>query len=331
MAEPRADQRESEQGPGEEDLFLQRLQSLGWRGELRRGEPLWKHTSFRIGGPARLFLVAEGRDDLRLFSRLGQERGAAGWFVLGAGTNVLISDAGVEEPVLKLGQAFRTLERRRSAVRAGGALPLPRLARVASEWGLSGLEWAAGIPGSVGGAVAMNAGAFGGQMADVVKSVAVLDLTSGREEEWPAERLNFGYRTTALQGADKVVTAAYLELRPAQRREAVRERMEELLRRRREKQPLGLPSAGSVFRNPPGDAAGRLIEAAGCKGMRRGDAQVSPHHANFIVNLGQARASDVWALIQEVSRRVRERFGVELALELKLVGDFPPGEGEGCA
>lgn len=328
MAEPRAEKKKFEWSPGEERRFLQRLQTLGWRGELRQGEPLWKHTSFRIGGPARLFLVAEGRDDLRLFSRVGQEMGVSGWFILGAGTNVLISDAGVEEPVLKLGQAFRTAERRGSTVRAGGAFPLPRLAHLAAEWGLSGLEWAAGIPGSVGGAVTMNAGAFEGQMADVVESVRVLDLTSGREEEWPAERLNFGYRTTALQEADKVVTAVYLELRPSSK-EAVRERMEELLRQRREKQPLGLPSAGSVFRNPPGDAAGRLIEAAGCKGMRCGDAQVSPRHANFIVNLGRARASDVWALIQEVSRRVRERFGVELVLELKLVGDFPLEGGDG--
>jgi len=288
----------------------------------RFGEPLRRHTSFRIGGPADAWVETANAAEIWELQKLASRAGLP-LVVLGIGTNVLVSDRGVRGIVIRLGREFAGFtwrdEGNRVRVRAGAAAPFKKLVNEAAERGLGGLEFAEGIPGSIGGGLLMNAGAFGGEIAGVVDGVVVVDPAAG-ERVLPRSALRFGYRRFDLP-AGLIVTHVDFGLQPADR-EAVRARMAELKRRRDSKQPLGWPNAGSIFKNPPGEFAGRLIEAAGFKGRRVGDAMVSEQHANFIVNVGAARAADVKQLMDEIAEAVWQDRAVRLVAEIKLVGDW---------
>lgn len=281
-------------------------------------EPLAQHTTFAIGGPAELFVTVETIRELLMIKAICQEHNIT-LRVLGRGSNVLIPDEGLPGVTAHLAGEFTEikLDPATGKAKVGAAVLINDLSRRCADAGLSGFEWASGLPGTVGGAIVGNAGAWGGCIADVLSSVRLLE-PSGHVAETPVEQLSLDYRTSALTGTDAVVLAAVFTLeacKPA----AARSVAEGFRRRRRQTQPIGERSAGSVFRNPPDDAAGRLLEEAGCKGLRIGDAQVSTVHANFIINTGSATAEDVKALIHEMRKRVHDHAGIHLDLELKLL------------
>ena len=240
---------------------------------------------------------------------------------MGNGSNLLVSDQGFPGTVVDMGRGFTSIRTEGEKVFADSGLLLSQIARKACETGLSGLEFAAGIPGSLGGAVVMNAGAYGSEMKDVLESVRVL-TPEGKERRIPAEELELGYRTSAVQKNGYVVLGAVFSLKPAPREE-IRARMDELAAARREKQPLEYPSGGSTFKRPEGYFAGKLIQDAGLKGFRIGDAQVSEKHCGFVINRGQALAADVMAVCRCVSDTVYRQTGIRLEMELKTLGDFP--------
>jgi UDP-N-acetylmuramate dehydrogenase len=281
-----------------------------------RDVPVGPLTTYRVGGPAALFLEATGDDDLRLAARAVGEAGVP-VLVVGKGSNLLVADRGFDGLALVLGEAYDFVEVDGTTVRAGAATSLPVLARRTAKEALTGLEWAVGVPGSVGGGVRMNAGGHGSDVAATLRRVRLLDLQTGDDGVVPAADLDLAYRSSAVTGA-RVVVWAEFGLAPGDADASTRE-IAEIVRWRREHQPGG-QNAGSVFTNPPGDAAGRLVEASGCKGLRVGTAQVSEKHANFIQADAGGSADDVWALVQEVRRRVREATGVDLHPELKLAG-----------
>jgi UDP-N-acetylmuramate dehydrogenase len=278
------------------------------------------HTSLRVGGPASCLLRPLNLAGLQTAVQVLNQNHHP-YFILGRGTNLLVQDAGTRAVAISLEKGFSQVEciDPSGRVRVGAGLRLSRLLRFCLQQGFSGLEFIAGIPGSVGGALRMNAGTHAGEMADVCDAVQVL-LTDGSIEKLVGAKLSFSYRKLELPPAAVVVEAELL-LTPSSR-EQIRQRIRSLLTVRQEKQPWQLPSAGSVFKNPPGDFAARLIEAVGLKGVRIGDAQISPKHANFIVNRGQARASDIHALIQLAQEKVSQEFGVQLELELEVVGNY---------
>jgi len=287
-----------------------------------RDEPLARHTYMRIGGPARWFATPASLEEL---DRLVEwARGShIPLRVLGGGSNVLVSDAGVEALVVSLRRACGAIHFDGERVEVGAGVMLPALARAAAERGLGGLEFAIGIPGALGGALQTNAGIGDGRcIGPLVESVEVLDEQRGR---WMLARseLRFEYRTSSLRGSGLVVLGATLLLEPRPRAEVEAE-MRRLLEARQRSQPTAEPNAGSMFRNPPGGAAGRLIDAAGCKGLASGAARVSDLHANFIVHDGSATAGDVIALMSEVQRRVLEASGVWLTPEVEWWGDGEP-------
>jgi UDP-N-acetylmuramate dehydrogenase len=294
---------------------------------LRRDHPLGPSTTYRVGGPARrLVEVADADELVRLATALAGsvEPGPGDVLVVGKGSNLLVADRGVDALVLQLGEGFAGIDVRGERIRAGGAVSLPVLARRSVAAGLAGFEWAVGVPGSVGGAVRMNAGGHGSDMSATLAGVRVVDLASGEDLEMDPASLQLGYRSSSLR-AQQVVVHADLQLRPGDR-DAGESLLSEIVRWRREHQPGG-QNAGSVFTNPQGDSAGRLIDAAGAKGLRLGTAQVSDKHANFIQADVDGSADDVRALMVELQRRVREHAGVELHPETVMVGfdDAPDG------
>jgi len=287
------------------------------RGELRPDEPLGRHTTFQVGGPADLLFVPADAGDL---VRGVQWAAAAGWPVmyLGAGSNLLVRDEGVRGLVVLTTKALRHIAGDASGITAGAGTRLLEVVRLAMRLGLTGSEFMAGIPGTVGGAVVMNAGALGGDVAGCLEWARLLDA-AGERTAGLAD-LGYGYRVSALLGGATLVLEARFRLGLAGPR-VVRDRVRAVMSRRRRTQPLGQPSAGSVFKNPaPDKPAGVLIDRAGCRGLRSGQALVSPRHANFIVNLGGATAADVLRLIDIVRDRVAHQFGVRLDLEVRVVG-----------
>jgi UDP-N-acetylmuramate dehydrogenase len=288
--------------------------------QVRRDVSLAPYTSARIGGPADVLVTVNSADELAAAISLlwnAQEP----YLILGGGSNVLVSDAGVRGiTILNRAKGVQFEAGRQPKVRAEAGVIFSNLANRCASKGLSGLEWAATVPGTIGGAVYGNAGAFGG---DTAHSLLHADLlTAAGREQWDPEKLAYGYRTSVLKRGEvkAVVLAAELSLRNATKEE-VAAKISEFSERRRTTQPPGA-SMGSMFKNPQGDAAGRLVEAAGLKGTRIGNAEVSPVHGNFFVNHGHTKASDVRALIELVQERVREHSGVELELEVELVGDW---------
>jgi UDP-N-acetylmuramate dehydrogenase len=285
---------------------------------VRAGEPMSKHTTFRAGGPAALFVTLDTTHDVHRATDILTEEEVP-YTVVGKGSNLLVSDAGYEGAVLALGREFKHRRITGEILEAGAACLLGVLVQEAFRSGLSGLQWGVGIPGTFGGALAMNAGTHEGSVGDGVDSVTVfvpgegMRLIKGSDVTWGYRESGLPARGIILEGSLRIV-----QEEPAR----VRAEMERCLQRRKATQPLGLASAGSVFRNPEGDSAGRLIESAGCKGMRLGGARVSAVHANFIVNEGGATATDVARLVRKVQMTVRDRHGVQLRPEIRFLGSF---------
>ena len=288
---------------------------------LREGEPMSRHTSARIGGPADFFVGVDSANELAEAVREALRCGAR-FFVLGAGSNILASDRGVRGLVIKNRTSAITFAERGETiiVRAESGVGLPTLARQCVLRGAAGLEWAATVPGTVGGAVVGNAGAHGSDTAACLRLATILQGNGGVREYSKAD-LKFAYRKSALKNGERaVVLSAEFALKRGDPNE-LQARVDSFIMHRKRTQPPGA-SIGSMFKNPPGDYAGRLIEVAGLKGMRIGKAEISPIHANFFVNLGGASANDVYSLISLAQSKVREKFGVELELEIELVGDW---------
>ena len=286
----------------------------GIRGTIRYEAPLQSYTSFRIGGPAEVLVEPADVDDLcRVVAQAHAERLPI--FVVG-GTNLLVRDGGIRGLVLSLRQLKAIRHEPGSVLYAEGGVGMPTLIGYAIRRSLAGLEWGAGIPGTVAGCVVMNAGTRLGEMKDSVKAVRMVD-PRGRVLDIPAADIPFSYRRAHLPRG--IVAGVWLQLKPGAH-DQIEKTVKDYLQYRKQTQPLTLPSAGCVFKNPPQDSAGRLVDVAGLKGARVGDAQVSEKHANFMVNVGHARAADVLALIRKVRAGVKKASGVTLELELKVVG-----------
>lgn len=284
-------------------------------GEIRHGEPMSSHTSWRVGGPAETFFRPANLDDLSFF--LGQLDDDVPVFWFGLGSNLLVRDGGMPGVVIAAAGIFTVLEIvADQVVRAGVSVPCTQLARQCIRWGFGPSEFFAGIPGTVGGALAMNAGAHGGETWERVQSVRTIDRNGVIHDRLPAD-YDVAYRSVAGPKNEWFIEATF-GFDPDV--DASMETLKDLLERRKMTQPLGLPSCGSVFRNPPGDYAARLIEAAGLKGCQFGGAQVSEKHANFIINRGSASAADVEMLIQHIADTVRNVHGIDLIHEVRIVG-----------
>lgn len=286
--------------------------------EVRINEPMKRHTSFRAGGNAEWFAVPETVEELKAVLAACKKADIP-WYVVGNGSNLLVSDKGFSGAIISTGK-FDKLEVDGETVTAGAGVILSKVANAAYKAGLSGFEFAAGIPGSVGGAAVMNAGAYGFEMKNVLKSVTVL-TGDGEVKVIPAEELELGYRTSVIAKRGYLVLEAEYSLTKGNPEE-IKAVMDDLAARRKDKQPLEFPSAGSTFKRPEGYFAGKLIQDAGLKGFSIGGAEVSEKHAGFVINKGGATASDIYSLCKEVARKVEETFGVSLEMEVKLLGDF---------
>lgn len=285
------------------------------QGEVRWNESLASITSLQVGGPADVLVVPSDVEDVIRVLQGARAEGVP--FVVLGGTNVLVRDKGIRGIVMQLKHLTGLHEEANHVVYAQAGVRLPRLMQFALSRNLSGMEWAAGIPGTVGGGVVMNAGTRLGEMKEVLHAVDFVNLR-GQRVRLDASNLSFAYRKTTLPKG--IVVGAWVQLTPSTRAE-IEARTKAYLRYRRASQPLTIPNAGSVFKNPPGDSAGRLIEAAGLKGAHVGDAEVSAKHANFIVNRGTATAAQVLALIRKVRQTVARKCGVRLQLEWKVIGE----------
>ncbi len=282
-------------------------------------EPMKKHTTFRIGGPADYYLCPHSTEELQKILQICKEK-KLDFFVLGNGSNLLVSDKGYRGAVIQLWKNFSDIMVKGTDITVKAGALLSKVAAEALEAGLTGMEFASGIPGTMGGAVMMNAGAYGGEMKDIIKEVTIL-TKEGEIQTFSKEEMEFGYRTSIVKEKGYVVISVVLQLKKGDRTE-IRKVMDDLKERRVTKQPLDMPSAGSTFKRPEGYFAGKLIMDAGLRGFSVGDAQISEKHCGFIVNKGNATAADVLGLIGEVQKRVQEQFGVTLHPEVKFLGEF---------
>lgn len=286
------------------------------RGELLLNEPMSRHTSWRVGGPAESYFVPASLDDLSAFLKELPEKVEVHWF--GLGSNLLVRDGGLQGVVIAAGKLLRDLERVGDlGVRVGTGVPCTQLARQCLRWTLGPSEFFAGIPGSVGGALAMNAGAHGGETWERVESVRTIDRKGMLRTRTPDD-YTIAYRSVRGPESEWFIEAL-MHFDPEVK--ASKDVLDSMLERRKRTQPLGLPSCGSVFQNPPGDHAARLIEASGLKGHRIGGAEVSEKHANFIINRADASAADIEALIEFVQSTVEEKHGIRLKHEVRIVGE----------
>ena len=291
------------------------LRKAGFRGELRPDEALAGYTTWRIGGPADVLAVPADRDDLAL--AIAWSTGAdVPRRILGNGSNLLVRDEGVRGLVLRMRRVDAAVRLEGTRIQAGAGAMLPAVANLAAREGLAGLEFGAGIPGTIGGAIVMNAGWHQWEIRSAVSAVDVIDA-SGCLRSIPGDQCAFDYRTSRFRGGTDVVVGTTLDLAPDDPDE-LQARLDAFADSRKANQPTELPSCGSVFLKPQGDFAGRMIEQAGLKGIRVGDVQVSPKHANFFVNLGHATAADALALVERVEGEVFRRFGVRLTREFEL-------------
>ncbi len=276
-------------------------------------EPMAGHTTFRIGGPADCLVQLENEEQLKNVQKylsLVEEP----FFILGNGSNLLVSDYGYAGVILQIGEGMSRIGVDGCRITAQAGALLSQVAKAALEHGLTGLEFASGIPGTVGGGVVMNAGAYDGELSQVVKQVSVVSR-QGESMVFDNETMEFGYRTSALKKNSFTVTEVTFELKEGDR-EQIRARMDEFAEKRRKKQPLEYPSAGSIFKRPEGHFAGKLIMDAGLRGYQTGGARISDKHCGFIVNVGKATAHDVLDVIAEAQERVKERFGIDLETEI---------------
>ena len=295
------------------DLLKEQLNTLCPQLDVRENEPLERHTSFHIGGPAALMALPATQEEAVLCVRTASKLGIEPFF-MGNGSNLLAADHGVERFIVKTSN-LRRCEAEGNVITADSGITLARLAVFAREQGLTGLEFAHGIPGTLGGAVTMNAGAYGGEMAQVVRQVTVLTKDG---EVKTLYKFDFGYRHSAFSDGSRMILSAQMELVTGER-EQIAARMEELALQRQSKQPLEYPSAGSMFKRPEGYFAAALIDQCGLKGLAVGGAQVSEKHAGFVVNRGGATCADVLELVKQVKARVLEQTGVALEMEVKVL------------
>ena len=297
-------------------MNIEKLHALAPGERVLENEPLARHTTFRVGGPADVLFLPESAEELRRAMELAREAGED-CLVIGNGSNLLVRDGGVRGLVIKLAGPMSGISVEGNSIRAQAGASLSQVSRAALQASLTGLEFASGIPGSLGGALAMNAGAYGGELSQVVREATA--LLDGEVRTLSREELAMGYRTSRLLREGGIVLSAVLDLKEGDASE-IAETMDELNRRRREKQPLSFPSAGSTFKRPEGYFAGALIEQAGLKGYAIGGAQVSEKHAGFLINRGGATASDLLRLIEYVQERVYAQSGVRLETEVRICG-----------
>lgn len=298
--------------------IVDELNSLGVT-DVQLNEPLSRHTTWKVGGPADLLIYPHSKEEcIQAFKVIRQHQ--LPWRVIGRGSNLLVRDGGIRGAVIKLGKGLDHFEQEGTTITVGGGYSTVLLAAVTAKKGLSGLEFAGGIPGNIGGAVYMNAGAHGSDVSQVLKSAEVL-LETGEQVVLTNQELKFRYRTTILQNELRgIVTEATFQLTEGDRSE-ITKKLADFKNYRRSTQPLDHPCAGSVFRNPEGHSAGRLIEAAGLKGYRIGGAEVSTLHGNFIINCGHATAKDLLSLIEHIQTVVKNQFQVQLVPEVQVVGE----------
>lgn len=301
--------------------------SSGWLTELQKklgekiflNEPMTKHTTFRVGGQADVLVKPGSREEIMQVINICQQSKQS-WMVIGSGSNLLVREGGIRGVVIELGANFRAYKINGDTITAAAGIRLSSLSRKAAEHELSGLEFAEGIPGSLGGAVFMNAGAYDGEMSQVVEKVVSLNPLTGQEiTRYPAE-LDFSYRNSCFQHNNEIILEASLHLHPSER-DKIMAKMQDLGNRRRDKQPIDMPSAGSTFKRPPGMFVGPLLEELGLKGYTMGGAQVSNKHCGFVVNLGNATADDILSLIAYIQEQVWQAKGVRLQLEVRIVGE----------
>ncbi|MBJ6363159.1 UDP-N-acetylmuramate dehydrogenase [Paenibacillus sp. GCM10012307] len=286
--------------------------------EVRLNEPLAEYTTWKIGGPADALIAPASKEELINVMRLIHKHKMP-WIALGRGSNLLVSDKGIRGAVLRLGDGMNDVRFDQDLVEAGASYSFIKLSVMAGKQGLTGLEFAGGIPGSVGGAVYMNAGALGSDVSRVFKSAEIV-LETGELVQYGPEDMKFAYRHSVLHELNGIVVSATFQLAKGEKAE-ITAAMAANKERRLRTQPLQMACAGSVFRNPPGDYAARLVEASGLKGLRSGGAEVSTMHANFIVNTGQATAEDVLSLMANIQRKVKEDSGIDLVPEVLAVGE----------
>ena len=285
---------------------------------LFRDEPMHRHTTFRVGGRASLYVRVASSDELIQVINTAKST-STDFFLIGNGSNLLVSDEGFDGIIIELGESMSEINVCGNKLICEAGALLGRISSVAAKHALEGLEFASGIPGTLGGGLAMNAGAYGGELATVVETVCVLDPSDMSIKTYEASKLNFGYRQSRIKSEGLIVIFATLNLKAGDE-ETIRERMAEYSRRRRDKQPLEYASAGSTFKRPEGQYAGALIEAAGLKGLTVGGAEVSRKHAGFVINKGGATAKDIYELIGIVQKRVLNNSGILLEPEVIMLG-----------
>ena len=299
--------------------IIERFSNLLGNEKVRINEPMNRHTTFRIGGPADYFLLPSSSEEVKGILEICKEESLQ-YFILGNGSNLLVSDEGYRGVIIQLYRNYGGLTVEGTEIRAGAGVLLSQIAAAARNESLTGFEFAGGIPGTLGGAVVMNAGAYGGELKDVLKEAVVLDR-EGNIFTGPVEKLAMGYRTSLVKTAGYLVLEVVISLKKGSQEE-IRDTMKDLADRRISKQPLEYPSAGSTFKRPEGYFAGKLIMDAGLRGYQVGGAQVSEKHCGFVINKGNATAADVCRLMADVQAKVQEQFGVTLEPEVKFLGDF---------
>lgn len=297
--------------------LIQQLTEITDRNNILLNEPMKKHTTFKLGGPVDIFITPQSYQEVADLVKLLNNQQVP-YFILGNGSNLIVRDGGIRGVVINLLDNFKNLSVDGNVITAQAGIEMKDLSAFAQQNGLTGLEFCCGIPGSVGGGVTMNAGAYIGEMSDVFKSCTVCDK-NGNVFTIEKQNMDFGYRKTVIQGKGYVALEASFELK-AGNKEEILKTIEELNEKRSQKQPLELPSAGSVFKRPVGYYAGKLIQDAGLRGFRIGGAAVSDKHTGFIVNVGDAATADVLAVIKHVQDTVKEKFGVSLETEVKIIG-----------
>ena len=301
------------------DRISRRFCEIVGENKVLEQEPMARHTTFRIGGPADYFVELGSIEQIRAAIQVCREENLP-WFVLGRGSNLLVSDKGYRGVILSIYKDFQKTEIQGETVTVQAGVLLTTLSGKVLDASLTGLEFASGIPGTIGGAVVMNAGAYGGEMKDIVRKVTVLDQ-DGEVRTLTCGEMQFGYRTSLAKKKGYIVLGAELTLKQGEK-EKIREEMQTLKAKRIEKQPLEFPSAGSTFKRPEGYFAGKLIMDAGLRGAAVGGAQVSEKHCGFVVNTGNATAADVRELMRQVQGKVKEQFGVHLEPEVRFLGEF---------
>lgn len=299
--------------------FYKKICNIIDENRIYKNEPMKKHTTFRVGGQADYYIIAKTNEEIREVVQLCRQEQVP-YYVIGNGSNLLVSDAGYRGVIIQIYKGMDAVRIEGDVIKAQAGALLSRIGNAALEAGLEGFEFASGIPGTVGGAVVMNAGAYGGEMKDILLEATVL-TPDGEVLVLKNQELELGYRTSIVAKNNYIVLDAAMQLKQGDK-DAIKERMNELKEKRVSKQPLEYPSAGSTFKRPEGYFAGKLIEDAGLRGFQVGGAQVSEKHCGFVINKGEATASDVMELMEQVSDRVEKMAGVRLEPEVKILGEF---------